>query len=370
MADLERDTPTPRPIPAIPEPPRLKSASLPELGDEPAQWNPGSGSGSAGPPPGWVITEPQGELPPTSLFETTALAYPDTTQPPDDGRPLISILQPMTVLREEYEQGNPVFIHQIDWLQTQGYLGVRRAKGDGDCFYRALAFAYISQLLESSDQDLSVTTALALLESQLDMFKHPDVGFHEIVYEDFYDTFTGLIKSIIQPQPDMPKLTPQRLLEAFNDAETSNSIVVYLRLLTSAEIRLNAESYEGFLFHPETDEMLTPVDFCIQFVEPVNKEADEVHIRALTRALHLNVEVAYLDGRGNQGSEPGLVRVNFVKVENVEDHTPIRLLYRPGHYDILDNRSSMPEEHIYVDNTSAGLSTGFVGRHSVGAAKW
>ena len=54
----------------------------------------------------------------------------------------------------------------------------------------------------------------------------------------------------------------------------SNSIVVYLRLLTSAEIKTNAD-YAAFLLHPETGEQLDPESFCNNFVEAVGKEAGE-----------------------------------------------------------------------------------------------
>lgn len=42
----------------------------------------------------------------------------------------------MTVLRAEYEDGSRSFVNQIDYLVSQGYVSVRRARGDGDCFYR------------------------------------------------------------------------------------------------------------------------------------------------------------------------------------------------------------------------------------------
>jgi ubiquitin thioesterase protein OTUB1 len=46
-------------------------------------------------------------------------------------RPLIAPLVPMEVLRKEYESGNQVFIQQINWLIQEGYLGIRRTRGDG-----------------------------------------------------------------------------------------------------------------------------------------------------------------------------------------------------------------------------------------------
>lgn len=53
----------------------------------------------------------------------------------------------------------------------------------------------------------------------------------------------------------------------------SNSIVVFLRLLTSAQLRAEAETYAPFLFHPETGDPLDMRAFCENFVEAVDREA-------------------------------------------------------------------------------------------------
>ena len=53
----------------------------------------------------------------------------------------------------------------------------------------------------------------------------------------------------------------------------SNYVVVFLRLLTSAQIRTDPESFEPFLFHPDLGEPLSIRDFCEGFVEAVGKEA-------------------------------------------------------------------------------------------------
>ena len=57
----------------------------------------------------------------------------------------------------------------------------------------------------------------------------------------------------------------------------SNSIVVYLRLLTSAQIRTDPESYDAFLFDPELGEQMGPREFCENFVEAMGKEAGACH---------------------------------------------------------------------------------------------
>ena len=53
----------------------------------------------------------------------------------------------------------------------------------------------------------------------------------------------------------------------------SNSIVVYLRMLTSAQIRLDPENFAPFLFHPELGEPMEIREFCEHFVDATGKEA-------------------------------------------------------------------------------------------------
>ena len=53
----------------------------------------------------------------------------------------------------------------------------------------------------------------------------------------------------------------------------SNSVVVYLRLVASAQIRDDPDEYAPFLFHPEIGEPMGTREFCEHFVEAVGKEA-------------------------------------------------------------------------------------------------
>lgn len=46
-----------------------------------------------------------------------------------DSRPLIDEISPMTELRKEYENGSTSFVAQIDWLTSQGFDSIRRARG-------------------------------------------------------------------------------------------------------------------------------------------------------------------------------------------------------------------------------------------------
>lgn len=64
----------------------------------------------------------------------------------------------------------------------------------------------------------------------------------------------------------------------------STAIVVFLRLLTSAQIRMDPDSFDAFLFHPDFGNQMTARDFCETFVEPTGKEAG-----AILPHLSLNV---------------------------------------------------------------------------------
>ena len=54
----------------------------------------------------------------------------------------------------------------------------------------------------------------------------------------------------------------------------SNYIVMYMRLLTSAQMRVD-EQFADFLFDPESGTQTSVDEFCKRFVEPLGKEAGE-----------------------------------------------------------------------------------------------
>ncbi|PPQ73204.1 hypothetical protein CVT24_010023 [Panaeolus cyanescens] len=265
-------------------------------------------------------------------------------------RPLIDIITPMTTLRTEYESGtNNNFIGQIDWLIENGYRFVRRTRGDGDCFYRSLAFAYISSLIHSPDIELSVARALSTLAQTPELLD--SAGIEKMVYEDFYDEVVGVVERVVRGEGGGKGMDDEELLKAFQDPESesptacllfiiygrvddtlvaSNAIVIYLRFVTSAHIRMNPDQYEGFVVHPDTREPMDVDSYCANFVQAMGKEADNVEIQALTSILHLNVDVLYLNGGARD-------RVDVIEFRGDVDAgaEPVRLLYRPGHYDVL-----------------------------------
>jgi len=277
--------------------------------------------------------------------------------------PLISDVLPISLLRAEYT--SPSFLAKIDWLASHGWAGLRRARGDGDCFYRSLAFAYVERIMHAPDQPLAVATSLSTLESRL--YDLQIVGFDELAYADFYETLRDLIWNIVEPDRRGRLMTPQVLLQQFQHPEVSNSVVVFFRLLTSAWIRLNEDDFAAFLFDPESTEPLSVRQFCENQVEATGREADHPQIQALSRSLKVAVDVAYVDGSMNEflttsdseRGDPG--KVDFVHFDHEESRgngtVPITLLYRPGHYDILEKQAPQVELQPRLTTTRPRYST-------------
>lgn len=115
--------------------------------------------------------------------------------------------------------------------------------------FTAVAFAYVERMLHALNPADAVEKGLAALKSTLPMLEN--VGFQKLVFEDFYDVLESLLLSIVKPQTTGRTLNAVGLLEAFQSPEgelyqselkrsppsssgpiVSNSIVVYLRLLT------------------------------------------------------------------------------------------------------------------------------------------
>jgi ubiquitin thioesterase protein OTUB1 len=107
----------------------------------------------------------------------------------------------------------------------------------------------------------------------------------------------------------------------FADAAHSDYLIVFLRLLTSAELRNNAEFYQNFLTEGQTVQEFTQFE-----VEPMYKESDHIQIVALAAVFNIGVTVVYLD-RGD-----GIQTHPF---QEEAQGKRITMLYRPGHYDLI-----------------------------------
>lgn len=224
--------------------------------------------------------------------------------------PLIGGLCPLEQLINEYSNDDKVYQQKLQDLLKK-YKSLRKTRPDGNCFFRAVSFAYF-ELLQSNQEELERFYSFAEKSKE----ELVQLGMPMFTIEDFHDTFMEVLSKI------KSKIDLKELIELFNDQSFSDYIVVYMRLLTSGYLQQQELFFQCFI---EGDRTIK--EFCHQEVEPMYRESDHIHIIALTMSLGIGVRVQYMDrGEG----------VNVNAHDFPEDTIPlVHLLYRPGHYDIL-----------------------------------
>ncbi|DAZ97370.1 TPA: hypothetical protein N0F65_003393 [Lagenidium giganteum] len=231
--------------------------------------------------------------------------------------PVISDLLPVTCLQEEYAgNANANFLHGIAWLD-QHYGGLRRVRGDGNCFFRAFIFALCEQLVGAHAKSaLGVRVLETIRQSKARLVA---LGYSEMAIDAFWETFVDY-------------------LDFQTEGGESEYLVWYMRLLTAGHLKQHAEQFQPFiegLFPGQT-----VAQFCAAEVEPMGKECDQPQIAALTEALGVGVKIEYLDGSvGVDEPLQSYICAPSTGNDTLAAQPIITLLYRPGHYDILYPRS-------------------------------
>ncbi|KAK3828704.1 MAG: cysteine proteinase [Benniella sp.] len=230
--------------------------------------------------------------------------------------PLVADSEDLEDLQKEYENGSDIFKTKILVMHPTVSL-MRRLRGDGNCFYRALAFAWFERvMLAKSRPELHANAILAIRESE-DLLKA--AKFEPLAFEDFYEVTLTTLQKLVD-------FTPEDLLTTFQNDEVSNSIVMHFRLMASAYLKTHQEEYAPFLDYGQTMD-----GYCSMHVEAMGRESEEMMLIALAKVTHVSIEVAYLSA--DESSE----EVNFLPfLPDTQPYMPpLVLLYRPGHYDIL-----------------------------------
>ncbi|GAX72818.1 hypothetical protein CEUSTIGMA_g273.t1 [Chlamydomonas eustigma] len=247
--------------------------------------------------------------------------------------PYVGDKEDMSCLKTEYQNGNFVFLKKIDSLQAT-YSSYRRTRGDGNCFYRAFLYRYLESLLDENN----IPECRRFIEC-INGWRQKlvEAHFQELVFEDAMELLLEQVSTI--GNNDNP-MTKETLTINMRDDMVSNMMVMFLRMVTSAEIQRRSDFFAPFIMGMYDDVSCVEV-FCQRSVEVMGEESDHVHIVALSDALQVPIAVVYLDrsnvNRVNEGSSEVEVETYHFNPEPGASvlRSCVSLLYRPGHYDIL-----------------------------------
>ncbi|KAF2003808.1 cysteine proteinase [Amniculicola lignicola CBS 123094] len=244
---------------------------------------------------------------------------------PEPQGPLVGERKSSSAITVEYANADPIYRIKTAAL-PQKYAFFRTCRGDGHCGWRAVAFGYYEALLRGGDAN-KLEEEVVRLRSMNNLLN--SIGFQEDLYEDFADEVYELLRRLAASLRAMDGTTAALLLEAFNDMGRSMAIITYLKLLASAWLQNHEARFADFIIgYPSLKA------YCQHNIEAAQCEMDHLAMQALAecvvKAGGLALEVLYLDR--SEGTEISPYRE---VPENVANPPTIRILYRPGHYDIL-----------------------------------
>ncbi|KAJ5426039.1 Ovarian tumor otubain [Penicillium sp. CMV-2018d] len=240
---------------------------------------------------------------------------------PEVQGPLVSTKQSSHSIALDYSNADPTLATKTNALAIT-HPECRIMKGDGNCGWRAVAFGYFETLFALRDT-IRIEAEIRRMKSLTTLLER--VGLSDSIYEIFVDATEDVLNRI-QAAIQNGAQDESFLVEAFNEGYCSDAIITHFRILTSAWMKLNPNRYQAFLPMPLDQ-------YCSSRIDPVKTEIDEVGLQALIDGViegsGFGVEILYLDR-----SEGDVVTPHQLS-SNSPNGATIRLLYRPGHYDIL-----------------------------------
>ncbi|OAL05894.1 cysteine proteinase [Phaeosphaeriaceae sp. SRC1lsM3a] len=260
---------------------------------------------------------------------------------PETTGPLVGERQSSAAITTQYANADPVYRVKTAALPAK-YAYFRTCRGDGHCGWRAIAFTYFEALLRVGDAN-KFGDEEARLMSMGNLLDH--VGYSRDIWMEFAEGAFDLLRKLANSVQAMDGAAADILLQAFNDMDediASMSIITYVKLLASAWVQTHADEFRHFV--PLGDVKA----YCGNHIEPSNCEADNIALVALSDALikpaGFGLEIWYLDR--SPGEE---INRSFHAEPTDHQQRPIpnahmlRLLYRPGHYDILYKAEDVPQ---------------------------
>lgn len=277
---------------------------------------------------------------------------------------------------------NAAFQDKVRLLLAEGYVGWRRIRGDGDCFYRAFGVNFLEQVLRlppgTEERWRSVGRVLEQMRRLRDTLDKQEMSARQDLLarlerlgeglpwdgssnpfapsrasswgsSEMHEEVDAMVWSLLDPagSVDGALVLGLRRLAAAHLTEKKEDLVDGPSEGISYDIIARSEGYEGGV-----------EEFCSKVVLPMGKEAEGVVLHALPKALGVDLHLVFLDRL--QGPQAGILEAQVVfrgdskpgseaaperaaagaGPERPDDaaKTPtlrVSLQLRPGHYDIL-----------------------------------
>ncbi|KAI1814553.1 peptidase C65 Otubain-domain-containing protein [Poronia punctata] len=267
----------------------------------------------------------------SDLEQTADLSQQDvaaTNFKPQVTGPLVGEKVSSQVLSEEYAGADPTFVAKTMSL-PRTYPHYRPVQGDGNCGWRAIAFAYFEILVQSGDINIlqNELQRIVGLNKYIEQVGGQDPTIFEDMVSETLDLFNDLIAGMSAGHDPMPIL-----MVKFNDPNMAPYFVYHLRLLACARMKESSAEYGAWLGS-------SVGDYIQSTIMPVDKEIDHICLNLLSdillRPANIGLEVAYLDR--SDGTEVNVHRMSDAVdgQDSPSFASVVSLLYRPGHYDIL-----------------------------------
>eukprot|EP00928_Gymnodinium_smaydae_P099656 TRINITY_DN9571_c0_g1_i2.p1 TRINITY_DN9571_c0_g1~~TRINITY_DN9571_c0_g1_i2.p1 ORF type:complete len:598 (+),score=129.31 TRINITY_DN9571_c0_g1_i2:116-1909(+) len=256
--------------------------------------------------------------------------------------------EPLESLADEFKF-NESIVAKVAELQAHGYNAWRRVRGDGNCFYRAVGFALLEQLVMLAPRcgdwavDLRERLQRVVLQDAGERAAHNDLLQHVtrlaegggwealsechaettalgLLYRSVNDAHGTIDLALVRA---LRHLVAEYLLEHAHDASKGNGLPF--------EVLCSAEGYDGVAGFVET------------VVLPLGTEAEGLVMSVLPKALDLDLRIALLDRRASAAlsfsdypGENGEGEEEGAQSRTCRRKRPlIHVQLRPGHYDVL-----------------------------------
>mmetsp|Transcript_92961 Transcript_92961/g.277451 ORF Transcript_92961/g.277451 Transcript_92961/m.277451 type:complete len:769 (-) Transcript_92961:26-2332(-) len=241
--------------------------------------------------------------------------------------------QPLTDLAQDFAY-SANHRRKIAELARCGYGHVRRVRGDGNCFYRAVGFAWLEALGALAAGSACAGVALA---DALPCGWPDEAGFGSLAAE--YKELRQEVRRMLGASAagagtgaSRPLL--QRLL---CDVRFDLCLVVLVRRIVAGFLERGAhggastDDTAGAILEAVSAEFGSPTNLAVAQVLPLGQEAEGATIAVAARELGARLRIVQLDG--SSGPMPTYVYPS----EDYSSRLGVRicLLFRPGHYEVL-----------------------------------